>query len=112
MAALGTGALAAADLGSARCEAYHRATEQTTYTVENNYKKEVLTLLQKFYGLQQISQPGNLAKGLSTSGKFDFEVGFHCRTSSGLGKQTLGGHKQNTVCTRTQKEGAVTPQET
>ena len=28
------------------------------------------------------------------------------------GKQTLGGHKQNLVCPRTQEKGAVTPQET
>ena len=34
------------------------------------------------------------------------------RTSIGLGKQTLGGHKQNLVCTRTQEKGAVSPQET
>ena len=27
-------------------------------------------------------------------------------------KQTLGGHKQNLVCTRTQKKGAATPEET
>ena len=27
-------------------------------------------------------------------------------------KQTLGGHKQNLVCTRTQGKGAVTPKET
>ena len=27
-------------------------------------------------------------------------------------KQTLGGHKQNLVCTRTQKKGAVTPLKT
>ena len=33
-------------------------------------------------------------------------------TSTGLGKQTLGGHKQNLVCTRTQEKGVVTPQET
>ena len=33
------------------------------------------------------------------------------RTYTGLGKQTLGGHKQNLVCTRTQEKGAVTPQE-
>ena len=26
--------------------------------------------------------------------------------------QTLGGHKQNLVCTRTQEKGAATPQET
>ena len=34
------------------------------------------------------------------------------RTYTGLGKQTLGGHKQNLVHTRTQEKGAVTPQET
>ena len=31
---------------------------------------------------------------------------------TGLGKQTLGGHKQNFVHTRTREKGAVTPQET
>ena len=34
------------------------------------------------------------------------------RTYIGLGKQTLGGHKQNIVHTKTQEKGAVTPQET
>ena len=34
------------------------------------------------------------------------------RIYTGLGKQTLGGHKQNLVCTRTQEKGVVTPQET
>ena len=33
------------------------------------------------------------------------------RTYTGLGKHTLGGHKQNLMCTRTQEKGAVTPQE-
>ena len=28
------------------------------------------------------------------------------------GKQTLGGHKQNVVCTRTQEKGAMIPRET
>ena len=37
---------------------------------------------------------------------------FDYRTSTGLGKQTLGGHKQNLVRTRTQEKGAVIPQET
>ena len=27
------------------------------------------------------------------------------------GKQTLGGHKQNLVCTRTQEKGPMTPKE-
>ena len=39
-------------------------------------------------------------------------VGFDYRTYTGLGKETLGGHRQNLACTRTQEKGAVTPQET
>ena len=39
-------------------------------------------------------------------------MGFDYRTATGLGKQTLGGHKQNLVCTRTQEKGAVSPKET
>ena len=39
-------------------------------------------------------------------------MGFDYRTYTGLGKQTLGGHKQNLVRTKTQEKGAVTPQET
>ena len=34
------------------------------------------------------------------------------RTYTGLGKQTLEGHRQNIVHTRTQEKGAVSPQET
>ena len=39
-------------------------------------------------------------------------MGFDYRTYTGLEKQTLGGHKQNLVCTRTQGREAVTPQKT
>ena len=39
-------------------------------------------------------------------------MGFDYRTPTELEKQTLGGHKQNLVHTRTQEKGAVTPQET
>ena len=39
-------------------------------------------------------------------------MGFDYRTYTGLGKQTLGGHKQKLVGARTQEKGAVTPQET
>ena len=46
--AMGTGALAVADLGGAACEPHHRAAKQTTHRLENNYTKEVLTLLPKF----------------------------------------------------------------
>ena len=37
-------------------------------------------------------------------------VGFDYRTSTGLGKQTPGGHKQKLVRTRTQDKEAVIPQ--
>ena len=36
-------------------------------------------------------------------------VEFDYRTYTGLGKQTLGGHKQNLVRTRSQEKGAITP---
>ena len=39
-------------------------------------------------------------------------MGVDYRTYTGLGKQTLGGHKQNLVHTRTLEKGAVTSQET
>ena len=38
---VGTGALAAADLGGTVCEPHHSTTEQITYKLENNYTKEV-----------------------------------------------------------------------
>ena len=39
-------------------------------------------------------------------------MGFDYRTDAGMEQQTLGGHKKNLVCTRTQEKGAVTPEET
>ena len=39
-------------------------------------------------------------------------VGFDYSTYTTLGKQTLGGHKQNLVCTMTQEKGELTLQET
>ena len=39
-------------------------------------------------------------------------MGFDYKTSTGLGKETRGGHKQNLVQTRTQEKGAVATQET
>ena len=51
---------------------HHRATEQTTHRLQNNYTKEVLTLLRKFVDPQQISQPRDLASGLRTPREFDF----------------------------------------
>ena len=37
---------------------------------------------------------------------------FDYRISTGLGKQNLGGHRQNLMCTRTHEKEAVSPQET
>ena len=39
-------------------------------------------------------------------------MGFNYRISTGLGKQTLRGHKQNPGCTRSQEKGTASPQET
>ena len=39
-------------------------------------------------------------------------MGFDYSTSTGLGKQTLGGQKQNLLQSRTQEKGAMTPQKT
>ena len=38
--------------------------------------------------------------------------GIWFRTLTGLGKQTLGRHKENLLCTRSQEKGAVSPLET
>ena len=42
--AMGTRALAEADLEGAKCEPHHRATKQMTYKLKNNYTKEAFTL--------------------------------------------------------------------
>ena len=55
------------------CEPHRRATKLTTYKLENNYTKDVLTLLQKCWGPRQISQSGDPAKGLRTPREIDFE---------------------------------------
>ena len=39
-------------------------------------------------------------------------MGFDYRTDAGMEQQTLGGHKKNLVCTRTQEKGEVTPHKT
>ena len=39
-------------------------------------------------------------------------MGYDYRTSIGLGKQNVGGHKENLGHTVTQEKGAVTPKET
>ena len=122
--AMGTGALAAAVLGGAACGIiplqvghhwpHHRATGQMTHKEENNYTKEVLALLQKVLSLTTDFPTWGSGKGTEyPQGIWLWRsVGSDNRTSRGLGKQILGGHKQNLVHTRTQEKGAVTPQET
>ena len=48
------------------------SSEQRTHKLQNNYTKEILPLLTKFYDPQEISQPGDLAKGPRTPREFDF----------------------------------------
>ena len=61
-----------------------------------------------------VSVQESLAKELRTPREFDFGGQWDLITelNTGLGKQTLGAHKQNIMHTRTQEKGAVTPQET
>ena len=51
-------------------------------------------------------------KGTENTHEIWRPVRFDYRTSTGLGSQTFGGHKQNFVHTRTKEKGAVTPEET
>ena len=79
----------------------------------NNYNKEVPALLEKLGYPQQISQPGDPAKGQRTPKESDFERQWDLITEPPQdGGNILGGHKQNAVHTRTQEKGAVSPQET
>ena len=61
----------------------------------------------------QISQTGDLAKGLRTPREFDFGGQWELITelTQAWGK-SFGRHKQNLVHTRTEEKEAVTPQET
>ena len=43
-----------------------------SHKLQNNYTKEILALLRKFLDPQQISQSGDLAKGLRIPREFDF----------------------------------------
>ena len=62
-----------------------------------------------------IPQPGESSKGTGNPQGIWLwrSEGFDYRASTGLEEtETLGGHKQNLVCPRTQGEGAVAPPET
>ena len=84
-----------------------------THKLENNYTKEVLALLQNSKAHKCFLNLGIQQRDWEPQGIWLWRpVGFDYRASTELGKQTLGGHKQNFVSTRTQEKGAVTPQET
>ena len=103
--ASGTGTLAAAVLGGAVCglsplgegHGYWRTT----------IPKRFSHCCESFRSHDRLPNPGTdnpLGIWVGRSGEFDY------RTSTGLMKQTLGGHKRNLVHTRTQEKVAVTPQ--
>ena len=54
-----------------------------------------------------MSQPGDLAEELRTPREFDFGEQWDLITelNTGLGRQTLEGHRQNLMHTRTQQKG-------
>ena len=84
-----------------------------THKLQNNYTKEILAVLRKFQDQQQSSQPGDPAKGLKIPRESDFGDQWDLITELPQDwENTLGGHKQNLVCTRNLEKGAMTPQET
>ena len=86
-----------------------------TYKLENSKTKNVLTLLWRFWAPYQASQPGDLTKELGVSREFDSEGQWDLikGLSQDWGKQKLQSWRvqKNLVCTKTQRKGAMTPQE-
>ena len=86
-----------------------------THGLGNSNTKEAFPLLWRFWTPRQAAQPGDLTKGLGIpkksglEGQGDLIIGLLLdweRDSS------LEKHKQNPTCTKTQRKGAVIPQET
>ena len=108
--AMGTGALAAADLGHTVLPTIEWSSRQPT-----NWRT---VTPRKFFHcckrstVHNDSPTGDLAKVLRTTRGFDFEGLWDLTTELPQHwRNTLGGHKQKFVCTRTQQEGTVIPQE-
>ena len=83
-----------------------------THKLKNNYTKEIIALLRKFWDPQEISQPGDLAKALRIPSEFDFRDQWDLITELPLdwGDSLLEGTKP---CMHQDPEtGTVTPQET
>ena len=67
-----------------------------THKLQNNYAKEILTVLRKILGPTTDFLTWGSSKGPEIPQRIRLwrPVGFDYRTYTGLGKQTLGGHKK------------------
>ena len=87
-----------------------------TQRLENNNTKEVLILLRRFWTPSQASKSADLIKGLAISSESGRESQQDLITGLprnwGKRDSSLGRQKQNCACIKTQRRGAVTPQET
>ena len=85
-----------------------------TQKLQNNYSKRNSLTVKKILGPTTNFPTWGSAKGTENpQGIWLWRpVGFDYKTSIGLGKQTLGGHKQNLVCNRSQEKETVSWQET
>ena len=91
-------------------------TEWVTHNLENNNTKEDHPPLWRFGTARQASSLGAQQRNWESSGNLTGKASgiwlqdFH--RTGGNRDSTLGGHKQNLACTKTQRKRAVTPQET
>ena len=109
--AVGTGVLAAADLGPTVLPIIERL--RRWHTNCRWYQRNSHTV-KKVLGPTTDFRTWGSSKGIENPQRIWFwrPVGFNYRTSTGLGKQTHGGHRWDLVCTRSWERGAVFPQET
>ena len=85
-----------------------------TQKLQNNYSKRNSLTVKKILGPTTNFPTWGSGKGTENPQEIRLwrPVGFDYRTSIGLGKQTLGGHKQNLVYNRSQEKETVSRQET
>ena len=72
--ATGTGALGAAYLGGMACEPPHRATEQTTHKLEDNYTKKFLHCCKSSRAHNRFPNPGIRQRDWELSGNLTFKA--------------------------------------
>ena len=102
--------------GAIRIKSNPIPVQKMTQNLEKNNTEEVLPLLWRFWIPRQASQPGDLKRDWESVGNPALKVtrialqDFH-RTGENR-DSSLGGHNQNLVHTKSQRKGAVTPQET